>query len=75
MDLPPALTVLAQALLAIVFGFLGLMVAVPLLATILVVTQALYVEHLPTQGTWTHRVRTGDRDLDELLEDEPVVDG
>jgi predicted PurR-regulated permease PerM len=75
MDLPPALTVLAQALLAIVFGFLGLMVAVPLLATVLVVTQALYVEHLPTQGTWTHRVMSRDRDLDESLEDEPVADG
>ncbi|MDQ6634695.1 MAG: AI-2E family transporter [Gemmatimonadota bacterium] len=77
MDLPPALTVLAQALLAIVFGFLGLMVAVPLLATVLVVTQALYVEHLPTQGTWTHRVVTGggDHDLDESLEDELAADG
>ena len=74
MDLPPALTVLAQALLAIVFGFLGLMVAVPLLATVLVVTQALYVEHLPTQGTWTHRVVTGDPDLDESLEDELASD-
>jgi predicted PurR-regulated permease PerM len=74
MDLPPALTVLAQALLAIVFGFLGLMVAVPLLATVLVVTQALYVEHLPTQGTWTHRVMSRERDLDESLEDEPAAD-
>jgi predicted PurR-regulated permease PerM len=35
MDLPPALTVLAQALLALVFGFLGLMVAVPMLATVM----------------------------------------
>ena len=31
--LPPALTVITQTLLALVFGFLGLMVAVPLLAT------------------------------------------
>ena len=28
-DLPPALTILAQALMALLFGFLGLMVAVP----------------------------------------------
>ncbi|MBA3672549.1 MAG: AI-2E family transporter [Gemmatimonadaceae bacterium] len=48
MDLPPAMTVLAQALLALVFGFLGLMVAVPLLATIMVVVQVLYVDHAPT---------------------------
>ena len=44
MDLPPALTVLSQALLALVFGFLGLMVAVPLLATVMVVVQMLYVQ-------------------------------
>jgi predicted PurR-regulated permease PerM len=35
-DLPPALTLLVQALMAIVFGFLGLLVAVPLLAAVLV---------------------------------------
>ena len=44
MDLPPALTVITQALLALVFGFLGLMVAVPLLATVMVMVQVLYVE-------------------------------
>lgn len=67
-DLPPALTVVTQALLALVFGFLGLMVAVPLLATILVIVQALYVEQLPTEGTWTYRAYTSE--LDEL-EDAP----
>jgi len=36
MDLPPALTIAAQALMTLAFGFLGLMVAVPVLATILV---------------------------------------
>jgi predicted PurR-regulated permease PerM len=56
MDLPPALTVLAQALLALVFGFLGLMVAVPMLACVMVVVQMLYVEQLPMQGTWTYPV-------------------
>lgn len=35
-DLPPALTIVAQALMAIAFGFLGLVIAVPLLAAILV---------------------------------------
>jgi predicted PurR-regulated permease PerM len=73
MNLPPALTVLAQALLAIVFGFLGLMVAVPLLATVMVVVQALYVEHLPTQGTWTHQVVH--LDIDEPLENAPAAGG
>ena len=35
-DLPPALTLVVQALMAIVFGFLGLLVAVPLLAAVVV---------------------------------------
>jgi predicted PurR-regulated permease PerM len=47
MDLPPALTVVTQALLALVFGFLGLLVAVPLLATVMVTVQVLYVQNRP----------------------------
>jgi predicted PurR-regulated permease PerM len=43
-DLPPALTIMSQALMAIVFGFLGLMVAVPLVAGLLVPIKMLYVE-------------------------------
>ena len=58
--LPPALTVITQAMLAIVFGFIGLMVAVPLLATVMVVVQMLYLEKLPTDGTWTYAVHSPD---------------
>jgi predicted PurR-regulated permease PerM len=36
MDLPPAITLVAQTLMALLFGFLGLMVAVPLTAAVLV---------------------------------------
>jgi predicted PurR-regulated permease PerM len=43
-NLPPALTVVAQALMAMIFGFLGLMVAVPLVAAIIVPVKMLYVE-------------------------------
>ena len=43
-NLPPALTIVAQAFMALLFGFLGLMVAVPLLAAILVPVKMLYVE-------------------------------
>jgi predicted PurR-regulated permease PerM len=43
-NIPPALTVVSQALMAMLFGFLGLMVAVPLLAAILVPVKMLYVE-------------------------------
>lgn len=42
--LPPALSVLVQALMAIVFGFLGLLLAVPMLAVALVLVRRLYVE-------------------------------
>ena len=43
-NLPPALTILSQALMAVLFGFLGLMCAVPLLAATTVAVQMLYVE-------------------------------
>ena len=43
-DIPPALTVVTQALMALVFGFIGLMVAVPLLAAVIVPVKMLYVE-------------------------------
>ena len=43
-DVPPALTILSQALMAMVFGFLGLMCAVPILAATLVAVKMLYVE-------------------------------
>ena len=36
MDLPPAITLVAQALMGVLFGFLGLLVAVPLTAAVLV---------------------------------------
>ena len=40
-NLPPALTIVMQALMAIVFGILGLLVAVPLLASIMVAARIL----------------------------------
>jgi predicted PurR-regulated permease PerM len=43
-DLPPALTIFSQALMAVLFGFLGLMCAVPLLAATMVGIKMLYVE-------------------------------
>jgi predicted PurR-regulated permease PerM len=44
LDLPPAVTVVCQALMALLFGFLGLMVAVPLTAAVMVTVRMLYVE-------------------------------
>ena len=43
-DIPPALTIIAIALMGLVFGFLGMLVAVPLLAATMVVVKMLYVE-------------------------------
>lgn len=44
MNLPPVLTIVTQALMALLFGFLGLMIAVPLLAAVMVPVKMLYVE-------------------------------
>ncbi|HEX6899124.1 MAG TPA: AI-2E family transporter [Thermoanaerobaculia bacterium] len=44
LDLPPLVTILGLALMGIVFGFLGMLVAVPLLAAIVVAIKLLYVE-------------------------------
>lgn len=43
-DLPPAVTILSQALMALLFGFLGLLVAVPIAAAAMVPLKLLYVE-------------------------------
>jgi predicted PurR-regulated permease PerM len=43
-DLPPALTLLAQAVMTVIFGPLGLLVAVPALAALLVVVRMVWVQ-------------------------------
>ncbi|MHB1297014.1 MAG: AI-2E family transporter [Gemmatimonadaceae bacterium] len=43
LDLPPALTLVTQVVMAYVFGFLGLFVAIPLLATIVVTVRVLWI--------------------------------
>jgi predicted PurR-regulated permease PerM len=47
LDLPPALTLMTQVVMAYVFGFLGLFVATPLLAAVFVAVQRLYVVYDP----------------------------
>lgn len=42
--LPPALTIIAQVLLGILFGGLGLLLASPIVATIMVLVKMLYLE-------------------------------
>ena len=60
MDIPPALTIFAQALMALIFGFLGLLVAVPMLASVMVAVKMLYVE-----GVVGDEVEIGNEDEDE----------
>ena len=43
LELPPVLTILGQALLSIVFGFMGLLLAVPLIASVMIPVKMLYV--------------------------------
>lgn len=65
LDLPPALTLLAQVVMAYVFGFLGLFVAIPALAVVMVCVRTYWVEDdLPPLPTIEMRVP-------ELAEDEP----
>lgn len=52
LDLPPALTLVTQVIMAYVFGFLGLFVAIPLLATVVVTVRMLWVQDdLPSVQT------------------------
>ena len=44
LDLPPVLTILSQAALSLVFGFVGLLFAVPLLGAVMVPIKLLYVQ-------------------------------
>jgi predicted PurR-regulated permease PerM len=64
MDIPPALTIFAQALMALIFGFLGLLVAVPMLAAGMVAVKMLYVE-----GVVGDDVEIGNEDDDEDEDD------
>ncbi|MDQ6828192.1 MAG: AI-2E family transporter [Gemmatimonadota bacterium] len=50
-NLPPALTLFSQALMALLFGILGLVVAVPLLAAVMVAVRMLYVEDVASKDT------------------------
>jgi predicted PurR-regulated permease PerM len=44
LELPPVLTITAQGVLSLVFGFIGLLVAVPMLAAVMVPIKMLYVQ-------------------------------
>jgi predicted PurR-regulated permease PerM len=48
-NLPPVLTILTQALMALLLGFIGLMCAVPLIAAVTVAVRMLYVERMANE--------------------------
>jgi predicted PurR-regulated permease PerM len=64
-NIPPAMSIVFQALMAILFGFLGLVVAVPLLAAALVPIKMLYVEDVVGDEVTV----PGEEDDDEERED------
>lgn len=55
-ELPPALTIVAQLGLAVTIGGLGLVLATPLLAVIVVVVQMVYIEDMLGDTTETARI-------------------
>jgi predicted PurR-regulated permease PerM len=54
-NIPPAALLIWQIMLAVGFGFLGLFVATPLLAVIVVATRILYVEPSEMRHAWDRR--------------------
>jgi predicted PurR-regulated permease PerM len=50
-NLPPAMTLGIQALMAVLFGFLGLLVAVPLLAALLTIVRTMNAEEMREVST------------------------
>ena len=53
--LPPALTLSAQIILGVVAGFLGLLLATPLVAAAIVIIRTVYVEDVLGDHTTTER--------------------
>ena len=53
LDLPPAVTMMVQVVMAYMFGLMGLFVATPLLAAVFVMVQQLYVIPDPVADTGT----------------------
>ncbi len=45
-SIPPVLIIAAQLMLAVIFGFLGLLLAVPLVAILFVMVKMIYVEDI-----------------------------
>jgi predicted PurR-regulated permease PerM len=72
-NLPPAMTLGIQALMAVLFGFLGLLVAVPLLAALLTIVRTMNADEMREVSTeTTSRLLAHPELLDTLAEPPPA---
>jgi predicted PurR-regulated permease PerM len=68
-NLPPAMTLGIQALMALLFGFLGLLVAVPLLAAVLTIVRTMNEKELrEISEETTSRLPTGDEAIERAFD-------
>jgi hypothetical protein len=75
MDLPPAITVIAQTLMTLVFGFVGLMVAVPLTAAVLVPLRMIAErENERERALYRSNPRADDDMLSDVEDPDAVID-
>lgn len=65
-ELPPVLTITAQLLLGLMFGFIGLIVASPLAAAVLILVKMLYVEDLLGDPIMGDRIDSSRQHLDAV---------
>jgi predicted PurR-regulated permease PerM len=65
LDIPPVLTILGQALLSLTFGFMGLLVAVPILGAVMVPVKMLYVRDVVGDEVSVPHASSGEEDVDE----------
>jgi predicted PurR-regulated permease PerM len=73
-NLPPAMTLGIQALMAVLFGFLGLLVAVPLLAALLTIVRTMNAEEMREVSTETTSRLLAHPELVAAIEDTPQTD-
>lgn len=73
-NLPPAMTLGIQALMAVLFGFLGLLVAVPLLAALLTIVRTMNAEEMREVSTETTSRLLAHPELLETLAEPPQTD-
>jgi predicted PurR-regulated permease PerM len=69
-ELPPALTIIFQLALAVMVGGLGLVLATPLLAVIMVIVQMVYIQDVLGDKD----VEVSEKHLDEAEIEEPEMD-